>query len=123
MKIRTYFSTGLTIGSLIFSSSLAVAQAAQSSETKKPSVSTAAVTTTSSTQKPPAPAEVKKHIAGVKYEDRTAVPSNDAQSGLLDAKGIQEKGPSAKPAGATTPNEMAIKENGLSSKPAAKPHQ
>lgn len=61
----------------------------------------------------------KKHIAGVKYEDRTAAQPN-APSGQTSAKGIQERGLSS--AGTAQPSEFAIKENGLpKSKPKPKP--
>jgi hypothetical protein len=149
MKMHAYLVIGFATTALVFSGLFAAAQATEKSDTKKPAASNTAATiakehasplasgrqdqfghangiaTTSSSQQSADAAEAKKHLAGVKYEDRTAAQSNDATNAHLDAKGIQEKGLNSRPTGSVTSNEMAIKENGISSKPTttAKPKQ
>jgi len=144
MKVHPHITMGLTAGAFLLIGTLAVAQ---SSSAGSPASTKAAAATvvhprdaatgqasgrrqdqfghasgvagTSSTQ-PANSAESRKHIAGVKYEDRTASTPQGALSGQPSAKGIQEKGLNS--TGAAQPNEMAIKENGISaSKPKPKP--
>ncbi len=114
MRVRVNLITGLAAGALALMSFVVLAQAAPSTETKKPSVATAvaaapngqtnsiasahqdqsghgsSVATNASTEQPASAVEAKKHLAGVKYEDRTAA-TNGAQAGKLDAKNTQEK--------------------------------
>jgi hypothetical protein len=131
----------LVIGPSMLPSSVATAQTPQA----KPTASTAAPANSesnsitsahqdqfghasgsvanASTQQSANAQEARKHIAGVKYEDRTSSPSNGASTGQLDAKGIQEKSLSSNTSGTATSNAMAIKENGSSSKPSIKPNR
>lgn len=52
----------------------------------------------------------KKHIAGVKYEDRAVAPTEGAGSDEPGRMGINEQGVPGRP----SVNKMAIKENGIS---------
>jgi hypothetical protein len=115
MKIRIQLVAGIAAGALMFGGCLAHAQTPDAS---KANASTT-VNAQAKSNQGNSPAEAEKNVAGVKYEDRTA----DVASGLLDSKSAQEKVLSAQPAADAAPNEMAIKENGRSSKPVAKPHQ
>lgn len=145
MKVHPHITMGLTAGAFLLIGTLAVAQ---SSSAGSPASTKAVAATvvhprdaatgqasgrrqdqfghapgvagTPSTQQPANSAESRKHIGGVKYEDRTASVPHGALSGQPNAKGIQEKGLNS--TGAAQPNEMAIKENGIpASKPKPKP--
>jgi hypothetical protein len=120
MRVRVYFGTGLAAATLVLMSSVTLAQAAQSTDAKKLTVApngqansinpahqdqfghASNVAASGSTEHPVSTAEAKKHIAGVKYEDRAAT-SNGAQTGTLDAKGTQEKHVSSTPVRAVNP--------------------
>jgi len=145
MKVHPHIAMGLTAGAFLLIGTLAVAQtsSAGSPTSTKAAAATvvhprdaatgqasgrrqdqfghaSGVAGAPSTQQPANSAESRKHIAGVKYEDRTASEPQGALSGQPSAKGIQEKGLNS--TGAAQPNEMAIKENGISaSKPKPKP--
>jgi hypothetical protein len=132
MKTHSHFFTDLAAGLLLFGGTLILAQttttAKKAPATTTTSASKQAVTTAPATSSDAESVEAKsldsahatestqrKHIAGVKYEDR-AVGTTSTTSGGESSSGVASN--------PVQPNAMAIKENGISnSKPVAKPHQ
>jgi hypothetical protein len=131
MKNQLHFLTDLAAGLLLFGGSLILAQtttaakktpATATASANKQAVETAPATSTGGAGSADGTtldsahatdAAEKKHIAGVKYQDNvvtTGTASDERASGVAS-------NPTA------APNAMAIKENGISSKPAVKPHQ
>jgi hypothetical protein len=128
MKTHSHFFTDLAAGLLLFGGSLILAQTTTTAK-KAPATTTTApskqtVATASDAESADAKSldsahatdsEQKKHIAGVKYEDR-AVSTTGTTPGGESSSGVASN--------PVTPNAIAIKENGISSsKPVAKPHQ
>jgi hypothetical protein len=134
MKKHSHFFTDLAAGFFLLGGSLILAQTTTGTEKAPTATVSAPQATNSSTgsgntadskslnSAHATEAVQKKHIAGVKYEDRAAAAPASVTNGTRSEMGINEQGVPSKPV--VKPNAMAIKENGISSsKPVAKPHQ
>jgi hypothetical protein len=115
MQVRQYLGIGIGAGVLMVFSCAALAQATPKTESKKPVTSTAAETSrkieansissahqdqfghasgvgvNAICQQAMSSIETKKHLVGVKSEDRLATQATSVALGQLDAKGTQEK--------------------------------